>query len=407
MTTYDTQLSVNPQALEPKTYGPRQQAYLNQSAFAQAKAEITSWPGYAQTPLIALDGLANTANIAKLWCKYEGARFGLASFKPTGPTYAMLSVLKNEVKKVAGINAVSTQDLLNRTYADITRNVVVSAVTSGNHGRALAWGAQLFGCRAVLYMNDGVSAGREAVIASFGGEVVRVLGAYDKAVQRSRQDAIAKGYFDISDHVAPTHPHVPRAIMQGYALVANEIIAQLASQTPPTHVFVPGGGGIFAGATCGHLWEHYGDNKPRVIVVEPNASCCLYESARQGQASSVGTAHSIMDGLVVETASPDPWEILSSGAFAFLTVPDQAAIDAMQQAANPSANDAPLVIGDTGSAALAGFLATTRDAKLRQQLGLSSTSRVVIIATEGATDPTLYQHLVGKTPEHVLHSAKN
>ena len=40
-----------------------------------------------------------------------------------------------------------------------------------------------------------------------------------------------------------------------------------------------------------------------------------------------------MDGLVVESASPQAWTILSKGAFAFLTIPDTAAVDAMQQAA--------------------------------------------------------------------------
>ena len=62
----------------------------------------------------------------------------------------------------------------------------------------------------------------------------------------------------------------------------------------------------------------------------------------------------------------------------------------------------PLVIGETGIAAWAGFLAATRDDELKQQLGLDSGSRVVIIATEGATDPEVYRDLVGRTPEAVL-----
>ena len=61
-----------------------------------------------------------------------------------------------------------------------------------------------------------------------------------------------------------------------------------------------------------------------------------------------------------------------------------------------------MVIGETGIAAWAGFLATTRDENLRQQLGLDCNSRIVIIATEEATDPEVYRKLVGKTPEVVL-----
>ena len=58
-----------------------------------------------------------------------------------------------------------------------------------------------------------------------------------------------------------------------------------------------------------------------------------------------------------------------------------------------------MVIGETGIAAWAGFLAATCDENLRQQLGLDGSSRVVIIATEGATDPEVYRNLVGASPE--------
>ena len=61
-----------------------------------------------------------------------------------------------------------------------------------------------------------------------------------------------------------------------------------------------------------------------------------------------------------------------------------------------------MVIGETGIAAWAGLLATTRDENLRQQFGLDCNSRIVIIATEGATDPEVYRNLVGTTPEAVL-----
>ena len=406
MTTYNTQLFLNPRAQAFKEYGPAQQALLNQEAFADVRAEVTSWPGYAPTPLMALDSLAAASGVGALWCKHEGFRFGIGSFKPTGPTYAMLSVLKNEVRKATGADAVATQDLVDRKYENITRDIVVSATTSGNHGRALAWGARTFGCRAVVYMNEGVSAGRERAIAAYGAEVIRVPGVYDQAVQRSYRDAESLGHFVISDYVSPDYPHVPRSIMQGYAFVAGEIVEQLADRQPPTHVFAPGGGGRLSAAICGHLWQHYGRQRPRVIVVEPNASCCLYESARAGQPTTVsGETRSVMDGLVVEEASEEAWEILGEGAFAFLTVPDQAAVDAMRQAARPAEGDAPAVIGDTGSAAWAGFLAVSRDAQLGRQLGLDERSRVVVIATEGATDPEVYRDIVGATPEEILARA--
>ena len=68
--------------------------------------------------------------------------------------------------------------------------------------------------------------------------------------------------------------------------------------------------------------------------------------------------------------------------------------------------DPSVVIGETGIAAWAGFLAATCDENLRQQLGLDCSSRVVIIATEGATDPKVYHNLVGASPEAILAGTK-
>ena len=396
MGQYETQLFLNPRAQEFAEYGSEQREIINQGAFAAAKAEITSWPGYESTPLIALDGLAAANGIGALWCKHEGFRFGIGSFKPTGPTYAMLGVLKGEVQKATGEQVVNTQDLVDGKYAEITREIVVAAATSGNHGRAMAWGARTFGCRAVLYMNDGVSKGREEAIAGYGGEVVRVEGAYQRVVEQLQRDAAEKGYFVISDQPTAEYPGVPRAIMQGYAMVADEVVEELAP--PPTHVFVPGGGGILTGACCGHLWERYGRERPRMVVVEPTASCCLYESARVGRPVMVGHATSVMDGLVVEKASAEPFAMLNAGAFAFLTVPDKAAVDAMRGAAQSEGGDPPLAIGDTGSAGWAGFLAAVGDVEMRQALALDGDSRVVIVVTEGATDPAVYRSIVGRDP---------
>jgi diaminopropionate ammonia-lyase len=401
MAPYQTKLFlITQESGVTKEYGVRQRALLNEHAFALAKAEITSWPGYAKTPLMQLDGLASALGVGSVVCKHEGFRFGIGSFKPTGPTYAMLAVLKGEIARATGIDTISTKDLVQRKYGQITGELVVAAATSGNHGRALAWGAQTFGCRAVLYMNDGVSAGREEAIVEYGGEVVRVPGAYDQAVQRMQQDAETKGYFVIGEQGTVSYPQIPTHIMQGYALVVDELVEQ--SVTPLTHLFVPGGGGILAAACCGYLWERFGGDGPRLIVVEPTMSSCLYESARLGRLTRVGEASSVMDGLVVEEPSAPALEMLGAGAFAFLTIPDEAAVDAMRQAVDPKSGDPPAVIGDTGAAGWAGFLAAASDEGRRRQLGLTVDSRVAVVVTEGATDPTVYRRLTGKHPEQVM-----
>ena len=81
-------------------------------------------------------------------------------------------------------------------------------------------------------------AGRKQLPAT-AAEVVRVPGNYDRAVQRSFADAETLGYFVVSDDKSAEYPHIAREIMQGYAMVADEIAQQFRGAQPPTHVFVP------------------------------------------------------------------------------------------------------------------------------------------------------------------------
>ena len=70
---------------------------LSLAAFAQAKHEITSWPGYAATPLRRLSKLAAKAGIRDLLYKDEGGRFGIGSFKALGGAYAVLRLLQRHI----------------------------------------------------------------------------------------------------------------------------------------------------------------------------------------------------------------------------------------------------------------------------------------------------------------------
>ncbi|MFM7690611.1 MAG: diaminopropionate ammonia-lyase, partial [Alphaproteobacteria bacterium] len=74
-------------------------AVLPETGYARAKAEITTWPGYAPTPLVSLDAIAKSAGVARLHYKDEAARFGLASFKALGGAYAVMRVLQAELAK--------------------------------------------------------------------------------------------------------------------------------------------------------------------------------------------------------------------------------------------------------------------------------------------------------------------
>lgn len=75
---------------------------------------------------------------------------------------------------------------------------------------------------------------------------------------------------------------------------------------------------------------------------------------------------------------------------------------AMARLARPAPGDAPIVAGECGAVGLAGLLHAAAKPELRRSIGLDEGSRVLLINTEGATDPELYESLVGATPGEVL-----
>jgi threonine dehydratase len=103
---------------------------------------------------------------------------------------------------------------------------------------------------------------------------------------------------------------------------------------------------------------------------------------------------SVMDGLVVDTVSPVAWPILRDTLDAGLAIADDAAVATLRDAARGRHGDAPLEIGETGIAALAGAVVAASVADLRRALGITAESRLLAIACEGVTDRAVFAALV-------------
>jgi diaminopropionate ammonia-lyase len=309
-------------------------------------------------------------------------------------------LLRNKVEQQIG-STISSADLTSARYVNFTRTITVTCATDGNHGRAVAWGAQTFGCHCVIYVHESVSEGRCRAIANYGAEVRRVPGTYDDAVRRAASEAATYNWFVVSDTSYEGYTDVPRDVMQGYSLLADEVLAQ---GPPPTHVFVQGGVGGLAAGQCAYFWERLGAARPHFVIVEPDKADCLYRSGLAGKpVTAPGELDTIMAGLACGEVSPLAWQILQVGADDFMTIADEAAIDCMRLLAEGRFGDPPIVAGESAVAGLVGFLIASADPKLRQCLELGSDSRILVFGTEGATDPDLYAHLVGRTPEQVAH----
>lgn len=361
---------------------------LPSGGYRRARADIVSWPGYAPTPLHDLPGIAAQAGVASVRIKDEAGRFGLGSFKALGGAYAVAGVLAQELARRGVALAPTTGDLFAGRYADDTRAITVACATDGNHGRSVAWGAQRFGASCAVFVHAGVSAGRTEAIARYGAAIHVVPGTYDDAVRAAAAAAEAHGWFVVSDTSWPGYTEVPRDIMQGYRLMADEALEQWMGP-PPTHAFIQGGVGGVAAAVSVQLRTTL-DPAPAIVVVEPDAAACLYASASAGVGTAVdGALDTIMAGLACGEPSLIAWQELDRGAAAFVAIPDSAAIDTMRLLAAHG-----IVSGESGAAGLAGLLLAARDPAARAALAIDAGSRVLAFSTEGATDPALYEQLM-------------
>jgi len=404
MTPHPFTLLPNTRFQPNEAYGEHRSTLLSAIALAQAQTVISTWPGYAVTRLCSLPALAHTAGVASIHYKDEGSRFGLGSFKGLGGAYAVARLLCRELGQRMNRN-VSHADLQNdpalrQACADIT----VTCATDGNHGRSVAWGAQMLGCRCVIYIHATVSEGRKEAIARYGAQVVRTSGNYDESVQQADRDAKANGWFVISDTSYPGYMDVPRDVMQGYQLMVHEAVRALPQW--PTHVFVQAGVGGFAAAVCAYFWERSAEQRPVFVVVEPERADCLLQSARAGEVVAVkGELDTLMAGLACGEVSLLAWDILATGANAFCSLPDAAAVDVMRLLASPQGGDPVIVAGESAVAGLAAALLAAQDPAARATLGLGPDSRVLLFGSEGDTDPALYEQLVGRSAAQVRADA--
>ena len=169
-----------------------------------------------------------------------------------------------------------------------------------------------------------------------------------------------------------------------------------ALPAPPTHVFVPGGVGGLAAAVSAQMRARYGKDAPRLVVAEPDRAACLMASAEAGQLTAVdGPLDTVQGCLACSEPSLLAWQELERAAFGFVAVPDQAAIATMRAL---DKRQPRIVAGESAVAGLAALLLAGRDAFGRTALELSEDSRVLVIGTEGATDPALHAKLVGSAP---------
>ena len=143
-----------------------------------------------------------------------------------------------------------------------------------------------------------------------------------------------------------------------------------------------------------------GSDAPRIIIVEPHAANCFYQSAiaGDGKAHAVGgSLQTLMAGLACGEPSTLAWSILKDYTTAFMSCPDYMAANGMRMLAAPVQGDQPIVSGESGAAgagALHWLMCHPAAADQRETLGLNAEASVLLISTEGDTVPHIYRSIV-------------
>ena len=360
-----------------------------------------SFPQYSVTPLQKLSALASYLGVKGIYCKDESYRFGLNAFKVLGGSYAMGRYIAKELGRDISqlpYNVLSS-DKLREEFGQAT----FFTATDGNHGRGVAWAAKRLGQKAVVRMPKGTTKTRFDNIAKEGAEVTIEEVNYDDCVRMAAAEAAKTEHgIIVQDTAWAGYEEIPSWIMQGYGTLVLEADKQLKENgvDRPTHVFVQAGVGSLAGAVVGYFAHKYKENPPVMVVCEASAADCLYRSAVQADGNLVnvtGDLQTIMAGLACGEGNTIGWDILKNHVTVFASCPDWMSAKATRIYANPLENDPHIISGESGSVPL-GLAYTAlhdEDAKdLKEALKLDENSNILVIYTEGDTDPVRYREIV-------------
>ncbi len=358
-----------------------------------------SLPVYTPTPLRALPHLARRLGVGSILVKDESHRFGLKAFKALGSTYAIYRFIKEYLESHGG--DCPPPEKFYRDHDFIVPNTFTfCTATDGNHGRGVAWVARLLKQKSVIYMPRNSAQPRIDNIMREGAEVLVADGDYDWAVAQCRRDAEKFGWQIVSDTSWPGYEQIPRWISAGYLTMYEEIRRQ--SNVIPDIIFVQVGVGALAASVAWYYRQINSVDRVKLVSVEPWQPACLLESIERGEPvvarADYGT---IMAGLNCATPSPVAWPVIKDGFDLFMSISDDYAREAMRILYHPDGNDTRIVSGESGAAGLAALLGILKDKDLkgaRDHLALNSKSAVLILNTEGDTDPDSFARIVKDRP---------
>ena len=371
--------------------------WLSEAAAKNARRFHRSLPAYRETRLVSLACAADQFGVAGILVKDESDRFGLKAFKGLGGSYGMFRILCERL----GLDPESADfkpfedPEIRRRCADIE---FVTA-TDGNHGKGVSWAAQQFGCRAHVYMPVGTVEARRRAIEEAGSATAEITPwSYDETVAYAAKQAGEHGWILIQDTAWDGYEQIPQWIIEGYLTIGEETAEQLGGLTP-THVFLQAGVGSMAGGLTAYFRNRYAPASPLVTIVEPTSAACVYESVKAGDGAMhtvPGDAETIMAGLNCGTPCSVVWPVLRDEAAAYAACTDAVTITGMRAYARPVGSDQAVISGESGAVTFGLLWEILRDGALRREMKIDQESVILLVNTEGDTDPEGYRRVLSE-----------
>ncbi len=344
-------------------------------------------PAYMPTPLLNLPTVAARLGVGSVHLKDESNRLGLPAFKILGASWAVARALARRF----GGDMLPDFELL---QPELRGKPILISATDGNHGRAVAHVARTLGLPARIFLPAGAAPARSRALREEGAEVRIVNGDYDDAVARAARFAEKCGGLLVQDTVVDGQSDVPSDIVHGYLTLFLEIDAARTGQPAFDLVLVQIGVGSLAATAVQHYRFRGMAQQPALIGVEPIHAASTLAACDSGRIVRLPQGpRTIMAGLECGTVCELAWPQIRDGFDGFLAVHDERTKMAMR-----CLHEAGVVSGESGAAGLAGLMELVEGSggELARHVGLGANSNVLMLSTEGATDPEGYGAAIQK-----------
>jgi threonine dehydratase len=216
----------------------------------------------------------------------------------------------------------------------------IITASSGNHGLAVAYVANLLRIKATIVLPETVIQDKLEWIQSLGARTILHGRQQDERAKKAEEIMQKEGQIFIQ-------PFNDTAIIAGQGTCALEIFEDVPDADS---IFVPiGGGGLISGiAACAKL----SDRKTKIVGVQPEGSPSMYQSWKAGQVSTIQESRTIADGLSVRKPGDITFSFVKRYVDDIMLVSDEEILSATRQLLQKE----HVLAEPSGAAALAGFL---------------------------------------------------